>query len=132
MPPTIGETPNKLTNILKSLQDGRMSCWTSVNSEGKVQGIVLTSFTYDDCSETKNLLVYCIASFNIGKVDDKAWFKGTKTLIEYAAGNGCHRIVGYTNSNQILRVVETLGGTSDYRLVTLDLKEALTNINDGG
>lgn len=132
VPPMTGDSPNQMNNILRSLQSDNLSCWAIIDEEGKVLAVVITTFLYDECSETKNLLIYSMATFIRGKLDDSFWLDGMRTLGFYAKRNGCRGIIAYSKSNQVLHFMESLGGITDTRLITVNLKDAVSDSEQSG
>jgi len=66
LPPIVGDHPDKMNRILSSLLCGKSECWASYNRQGdntKFEGIVLTKMLYDDASDTRNLLIYCLYGY---------------------------------------------------------------------
>lgn len=122
LPPVAGESPDKMNNILMSLLSGKSQCWVSYtkNEEQRIfEGVVVTKILYDDMSDTKNLLIYCLYGYN--SVKRTSWLSGFKALVKYAASKSCYRIVGYSDLPFILDVVKRLGGETRYTFVTLPL-----------
>jgi len=122
LPPIVGESPDKMNKILAALLCGKAQCWTSYDKtegENKFEGIVVTRVTYDDVSDTKNLLIYCLYGYET--VNKSNWLSGFKTLVKFAIGQGCSQIVGYSDVPLILKMVERLKGETKYTFVRLPL-----------
>jgi len=124
LPPVAGEGPDRMNNILMSLLSNKSQCWASYAVNGdqrKFDGIVITKVLYDDISDTRNLLIYCL--YGYGDVGRDSWLSGFKALVKYAGSKNCCRIIGYTDVPSIARIVRRLGGETRYTFVSLPLAE---------
>jgi len=124
LPPVAGEGPDKMNKILMSLLSGKSQCWASYvreEEQPRFEGLVVTKILYDDVSDTKNLLIYCLYGYD--RVNRTTWKNGLKTLVKYAIGKNCHRIIGYTDVPFILETVKRLGGDTRYIFVSLPVRK---------
>lgn len=122
LPPVVGETPDKMNRVLAALIDGSLHCWISSrikNEERILEGMVVTKLLYDDVSDTRNLLIYCL--YGLGVASDGAWRSGFITLAKWAKSRGCSRIVAYSDVPGILDIVNRLGGETKYRYISFPL-----------
>ena len=122
LPPIAGEGPDRMNRILASLLNGKAECWISsaINKSKRIfEGVVITKLQYDDISNTKNLLIYCLYGYE--GVDPESWKSGFKSLVKYASSKGCNRIIGYTENPFIIKLVNRLGGETRYTFVSLPL-----------
>ncbi len=126
LPPITSEHPDKMNRILSAALSGKVSVWVS-HVDHKINGIVLTTSTYDDISGTKNLLIYCVYGYT--RVDKDSWLKGLTVLTKYAKAKRFSRIVAYTNVDYIVNMVNSLGGNSEYRFISFDVDKIVQNLN---
>ena len=121
LPPTIGQNPDRLNRILSSALSSRIEVWASYirGEENKFEGIVLTKILYDDSSETKNLLIYCL--YGYGEVAEDSWLGGLRTILKYAKSKNCQQIVAYSDSPYIIDIVEKLGGDTSYTFLSFNI-----------
>ena len=122
IPPIVSKNPNSMNNILASLLCGRAHCWASYTKgeEGnRFEGIVITKILYDDISDTKNLLLYCLYGYE--DVDKKSWIDGFKSLIKFATAQGCSQIIGYSDVPLMIRLANKLGGETKYTFCRIPL-----------
>jgi len=122
IPPIATWTPNMTNKILSSLLCGGAHCWISYIIEGeqrKLEAVVVTKILYDDISDTRNLLIYCLSSYetNMGS----SWLNGLKTLVKFATSKGCKNIVAYTDVPSIIKIVKKLGGETNQTFISLPL-----------
>ena len=122
IPPTATWTPNMTNKILTSLLCGKSHCWISYIMEGeqrKLEAVVVTQILYDDISDTRNLLIYCLCSYetNMGS----SWLNGLKALVKFATFQGCKNIVAYTDVPSIIKIVKRLGGETNQTFISLPL-----------
>ena len=123
LPPIAGESPGRMNRILTSLISGGSDCWASYTIDGdqrRFEAIVITKMLYDDVSDTKNLLIYCLYGYEI--VDRSSWASGLKSLVKYASGKGCHNIVAYTDVPGIVDLVKRLGGEAKQTFISLPVR----------
>lgn len=122
LPPTVSENPDKMNRILMSLLSDKAQCWVSytINKEQrKLEGIIITRVSYDDVSDTKNLLIYCLYGYgNVGRANI---LSGFKTLVKYASSRDCCRIVGYTDLPYVVELAKRFGGDTGYTFVSIPL-----------
>jgi len=132
LPPVAYESPDKMNRVLSSLLAGKTQCWASYtrNPEVKFEGLVLTKMIYDDVSNTKNLLIYCLYGYE--DVDDKSWFSGLNTLSKYAKSKGCAQVMAYTDRPGVVKLVKRLGGDTSFTFISFDVKKIVQKLNDLG
>jgi len=122
LPPIVGGSPDRMKKILTSLLCGKAHCWASYIVNGDVrrfEGIVITRIFYDDVSDTRNLLIYCLYGYE--GVDQLSWTTGLKALVKFARSKNCKRIIAYTDVPYIIELVNKLGGDTSYTFVSLPL-----------
>lgn len=126
LPPVVGEHPDKMNRILASALSGKITVWASY-SDKKFEGIVLTKAVYDDASDTRNLLIYCLYGYNeIGK---RSWLEGMAAIAKYAKSRGFNQIIAYSNSPYIVNISKHLGAVADYTLISFNTNETVHNLN---
>lgn len=124
LPPIVGDSEGRMNNILSAMLVGGIDCWISYrkNEEGvEVTGIVTTTIVVDNISGTRSLLIYSIYSPQ-GDLGQDGWAEGYDALSKYAKVVNCENLSAYTALDYICKVVETLGGNTDFRYVTVPLK----------
>jgi hypothetical protein len=129
LPPIVSEHPDKMNRILSDALCGGMEVWVShVREEGvnRFEGVVLTKVIYDNASDTKNLLMYCLYGYD--KVS--SWQDGYKTLAKYAVARGCAQMVAYTKVPHMVKMARALGGNTDYTFISFDVKETVQKLNE--
>jgi len=133
LPPIVGDHPDKMNRILSAALSSKIEVWVSyVKGEeaNKFEGVVLTKTLYDNASDTKNLLIYCIYGYE--EVGDSSWFGGIDKLAMYAKSRGCSQIIAYTDSPYIVKIVKRLGGEADYTFCSFDVNKIVQKINGLG
>lgn len=131
LPPIVGEHPDKMNRILSGALSGKVEVWASYNKEGnknKFEGIVLTKILYDDASDTKNLLIYCLYGYE--RIDRLSWIQGLSTLVKYAKSKNCLQIIAYTDVPYLIDIVKRLGGEAKYTFVSFNVNEIIQNLNN--
>lgn len=131
LPPIVGEHPDKMNRILSSTLRGTTEVWaeyTKGEEGNRFEGIILTQFIYDEPSDTKNLLIYCLYGYN--KVDSGSWGSGLVTMAKYAEEKGCNQIIAYTTVPHLIDLVKELGGSADYTFISFNTSEIVQKLND--
>jgi len=123
LPPTeVSDDPGAMNNVLAAVMKGELQVWIATKrGEGTcyVYGGVVTKMTSPAISAVKSLWIY---SLFINELPP-APLVGTiiETLREFARQNGCKTIFAITNNLVIEKLVKHLAGTTDYRLVRLEV-----------
>ena len=108
MPPDVRESDEVMHSILSASLTGLIRVWTLLD-DNKPVAIVATTFSTETFSKTKNLIIYAL--YGLTTIPDDLWKTGLLTLKRYAKSNGCTRIIGYTDSNRIIKKTKELGGS---------------------
>lgn len=130
LPPITGDHPDKMNRILSSLLCGKTECWASYDKDHnnvEFEGIVLTKIIYDDASDTRNLLIYCLYGYE--EVNKDSWFEGIKALTKYANSKKCTQIIAYSEIPYMIEMTKTLGGEAKYVLCTFDVSKSIKLLN---
>ena len=122
LPPVAIGTRNRLNNMLKEILARRAHVWFNMQKRDEsfeISAVLVTHVYTDPMSEVKSLVIYCLyaTAFN----SDQTWAKGCETLRTFARSLGCHRVVGYTNSERVRQVIEANGGSTKYTFVSLEV-----------
>lgn len=130
LPPTVGEHPDRMNRILSSLLCYKIQCWISYTRGDvtKFEGLVLTRVLYDDATDTKNLLIYCL--YGYGETNVQTWTGGLLSIAKYAQSKGCTRIMAYSDVPYIVSLAEKLGGEAKYTFLSFDIKKIVQNLNN--
>jgi len=92
--------------ILVSLLNQKAQGWVLVDDEG-ITSIVITYIEHDKITGDKYLL--CYAMYNFRPVGREGWDMLSVGLNKFARGNGCGRIVFYTNVPDLQKGAEIFG-----------------------
>jgi len=133
LPPIVGESPDKMDRILSACLSGKIQVWASYRreEEGTVfEGICLTKIIYDDASNTKNLLLYCIYGYE--STLEEAWMHAFRAVSKYAKKHGCNDIVGYTNVDYLIEKAALFGGDAKYTFISFNINKTIKLMNDLG
>ena len=113
IPKIPGESRSKMNNIIKLLLLGEMIGWIvyrKLDGGSKESiGFMITKIMYDDITETKSVLIYCLHTYS--NATDKEWEEGFNALLKYGVKHGCVRISGYVSLDYLIDKVEYFGGT---------------------
>ena len=121
LPPIAGEHPDRMNRILASTLSGTTDVWASYTrgEENRFEGIVLTRLGYDETSNTKSLLIYCL--YGYGEVNRNSWLQAIELLAKYAKSKGCSRVTAYTSEPYIVKLATDLGADVSYTFISFDL-----------
>lgn len=122
LPPIVGEHPDKMNRILASALSGKVEVWASYTKgdTNKFEGIVLTELLFDDVSQTRNLLIYCLYGYT--DVNEGSWLHGIQKLGEYAKSRKCSRVVAYSDVPYIIELASKLGAETKYTFISFNLE----------
>ncbi|GAG42713.1 unnamed protein product, partial [marine sediment metagenome] len=123
--PVVGESEDKMNNILSAILVGRMNCWVSFRKLEKgieITGLIVTTIVIDTCSNTHSLLLYVIYSPEGVELGDDGWVEGLEALSKYAKSVGCNRLTGYTDVEYVIEMAERFGGEAKYKFVSVPIK----------
>jgi hypothetical protein len=122
LPPIAGESSEKMNRILENLLCDKMQCWVGCKVDAnkqEIEGVAVTTISYDFCSDTRSLLIYCLYGYQ--KIEKQTWLDGLGTLTSYARSKGCIRIIAYSNLDYIIGLAAGLGADVDYRLISFNI-----------
>ena len=129
LPPTVDDHPDKMNRILTSLLCSQMDCWASyeVNEDNrKFDGLMVTKILYDNSSDTKSLLIYCIYSYE--SASRKSWEAGTRSILKYAKYNKCSKIIAYTEVPSIIDWAKRVGAEATYTFLSFNVNELMEKV----
>jgi len=121
LPVVPGESDGKFNNILTKLLEGVMTCWVAYDDrdgEKVSNGIGITIVVSDDVTETKSLLLYCMATLEGGSPSLQSYQEGMVALRKYAKSKGCDRVTAYTNIDYLINVAKSIGGVASYTFIS--------------
>jgi len=122
LPPIVGESPDKMQNILTGCLDGSLEVWIShkrTEDVTRIEAVVLTEFLYDRPSKTKSLLIYCLYGYE--DIAKESWTEGLEVLKKYAKGRGCKQVVAYSEVPMIIELSKKLGGEARFMYLTFNI-----------
>lgn len=125
LPPFAYGDPERMANILGELLKGEMNLWIDQEDDPenpggfRSRGFLVTSLSVDNCSKVRNLLIYIL----YGLLDQPLSYlqPSFKALRQYAAAEGCHRIVAFTASNSVVEVARLLGMQAEWVYLTAEV-----------
>lgn len=97
----------ELNHVLQTIYENKMQVWLSSN-KSNVQGIALTTLEADPALKRKSFVLYLFYRFSW--MDKNDWFDGLDTLKAYAKSIGCDRVIAYTESPEVLKLAQAMGG----------------------
>ena len=130
LPPTVGESPDKMNNVLMAALSGKLDIWASYvkgDKGNKFEGILATRIIYDDVTCMKNLLLY--AAYGYDKISEDSWTSGLKTIVKYAALHKCSLIVAYSNVPRIISLANSFSGDTSFSFISFKMGELIKLFN---
>jgi len=117
LPPTVGDHPDKMNRILSAMLRGSLEVWVSYqHPDNRFEAIVVTQLLYDDASNMKNLLLYCV--YGYVKISDSSWVEAWETMNKYAKEIGCKKIVCYSANPFIIQQAKLFGGDTSFTFIS--------------
>jgi len=108
LPPIAGDGDDRMNSILAMLLAGAMDCWAIMNEDQVIRGMLTTTFTFDSCTNTKNLLLYTL--YTVEETGPEDWKEGFDRISKWAAGHDCQNVVCYTQNEAIVNNALAVGG----------------------
>jgi hypothetical protein len=120
LPPTVGEHPDKMNRMLSAMLRGNLEVWVSYqHPENRFEAVVVTQIIYDDASNMKNLLLYCVFGYN--DISESSWIEAWETVNKYAKGAGCKQIVAYSSNPFIIKQAKKFGGDTSFTFISFTI-----------
>jgi len=124
LPPITGKHVDRMNRILSAMLRGDIDVWVSYTKpDNKFEGIAVTQVLYDDASNTKNLLLYCV--YGYVPVAKESWGEGKDLIFKYAKEIGCSGVVAYTQSQYIVDLAKFFGADTSFTFIHFDLNETV-------
>jgi len=122
LPPIVGEHPDKMNRILSAALRGDLDVWASYDREyNKFEAILITQFLYDDASNTKNLLLYCLYGYE--SINPSSWTDGFEALTKYAKEKKCNSMIAYTANPKVVELAKSYGLDTMYTFLSISLNK---------
>lgn len=122
LPPFVANSDRSMVNILKAILGDDMQCWILYSSDdegGSIYAIMTTKVEVDEISDTKCLLIY---TFYASKpLTNQLVHSGFETLKKFASGQGCYKIIAYTDIPKMGQLWESLGGVAGTTFLELEV-----------
>lgn len=118
--PLAPESDEVMINILKSILSGYMQCWVmwaNKDSGAEIHAILTTTIEVDRACGLRYLLIYSF--YAIKPLLPELAISAMDTLKKFARGQRCQKVVAYTNIPKMERLWESLGGTSNQKLMEI-------------
>jgi len=116
--PQMEVSEESLNNVLESVLKGTSQVWVLMGEGEKakeVYAMAVTTLTIEETTRTKNLLIYSLSGYRF--VPEPLWRSAINTITAYAKGNGCYKVVAYTQVKRILTIAKDLGADTSVTLV---------------
>lgn len=126
LPPIVGEHPDKMNRLLSAILSGRLEVWASyTRSEEavKFEAILVTQILYDDASNTKNLLLYCVYGYTV--ITSSSWLEGFKAVSKYAKSLGCSKIIAYTANENVVELAKKFNADTSFTFISIPVNESV-------
>jgi len=115
LPPTSGDSSNRMNDILEAVVKNRMQCWVIEKVEGakdvRIYAVFTTVISKDVITKNNQLLIYSLYSIRPMSMD--ILLEGVVGLRKFARSVGCDRVVAYSSNRRVLDMAEKVGGNID-------------------
>lgn len=124
LPPIIDsrKSEDRMNRILESILAGKIEVHVFVVYEDErpiVYGIISTAAINAVDSDNKELLIYSLYAGR--KLNRELIFEGLELIKKYTKSQGCIAISAYTNIESIARLFSTIGGSSSFTYLRLEV-----------
>lgn len=116
--PTISNTVQGMSKILKAILLGKMKVWCYDN-DGYNNFCLSTVVREDEVTGQKSLLIYSLTAFFQIKPD--AWKKAFDTLKKEAKAQGCQSVIAYSSNQKIIDYVTREGAKTSFTLIEMEV-----------
>ena len=126
LPPISSDHPDRINRVLAAALGGTVDVWASYTREEekiKFEGIILTKILYDDVSDTRNLLIYCV--YGYVPISKESWLEGLVALTKYARSENCLQIIAYTNVPFIVDKAKYLGAECVWNFISFSVDKLM-------
>jgi len=123
LPPTSGDSSNRMNDILEAIIKNRMQCWIIKKVEGandvKIYAVVTTVISKDVITGNSQLLIYSLYSVRPMPID--ILLEGVVGLRKFARSVGCDRVVAYSSNRRVLDMAKKVGGNIDTVFIQMEV-----------
>ena len=121
LPPLVKDNSESMLKIQENLLIGTLECWIASESGdiSKIYAVATTCFVIDPISESKNLLVYTLATVN--PHSQELWTKAKDILSLYGKSKGASNIIAYSNIREVESIISRLGGDCSWKLLHIPI-----------
>ena len=121
LPPLVKDNDQSMLKIQENLLVGKLECWigSEAGDASKIYAVATTCFVTDEISETKNLLVYTLATVN--PHSQELWTKARDILSRYGKSKNCSNIIAYSNLREVENIINKLGGDSSWKILYIPI-----------
>lgn len=122
LPPAVGEHSDRMNRILSAALCGKLEVWASYrkNEDGvKLEAILVTQFLYDEASNTKNLLLYCLYGYSL--ISNESWADGFEAIYKYAKAEGCSEVVAYSANEDVVKIAKGFGADISFTFISFKI-----------
>jgi hypothetical protein len=122
LPPTVGEHSDKMNRVLSAMLCGKLEVWALYKKKEdvvKFEAILVTQFLYDEASNTKNLLLYCLYGYSV--ISQDSWSEGFEALYKYAKAEGCGEIVAYSANDNVIDEAKSFGADTSFTFISFKI-----------
>ncbi len=126
LPPIVADSPDCMNRILSAALSNRVDVWASYqrnNGNVRLDGVGLTKTLYDDVSDTKSLLIYCLYGYT--QVDRSSWPEALEVITKYAKSKGCTQLVAYSEFYNVIELARHMGADTKYTFISFDLNKTV-------
>lgn len=122
IPPIVPNRSDRANVILQNALEGKLQVWLAYDRvEGgvKVYGMVITAVDFERFEMERFLTIYGLYVFR--PTPGRIWLESLRNLREFAKSHDCRYIVGYTYSDNVVGIVEKLGGEVSCRFIRMEV-----------
>ena len=122
LPPTVGEHSDKMNRVLSAMLCGKLEVWISYKrneNDTKIEAVLVTQFLYDEASNTKNLLLYCLYGYSV--ISNESWVEGFEAISKYAKAEGCSEVLAYSANEDVVSMSKKFGADTSFTFISFKI-----------
>ena len=124
MPDTYIDDPKVDANLLAAIRSGAMQCWALLAVRDKqtdLAGLGTTRIGVEPYTGARWLTIYSF--FAAEGIGQNSWRKAMHTIEAFARKMECDRIVAQTRNPHVIRIAESVGFETDWRILSKELEQ---------
>jgi hypothetical protein len=111
-----------MNRVLSAMLCGKLEVWISYKrneNDTKIEAVLVTQFLYDEASNTKNLLLYCLYGYSV--ISNESWAEGFEAISKYAKAEGCSEVLAYSANEDVVSMSKKFGADTSFTFISFKI-----------